>query len=587
MPFDREYLHAQKAKLPEQETAKGYRLTILVLYRALDELYISGGTIFEVQAKSLSDRDIDFLFSFYYSAYIMAMAKRPSIVLTKRQKQVLDFISLFHKKKGYAPCFEEIRKKFKLASVSTVHFHVKNLRDLGFIRKQDNRPRSIDIYENEKMVNIPLLGLIAAGQPIEAIQNKEMVAVPKSKISCPGKFYVLRVIGDSMIDENINDGDLVLVKQQDTAENGQKVVALVDNHGVTLKKFYRGRNYVKLQPANKTIEPIIIKGDKNITIQGIVIDVIRNEEDLQAEKLIENKRIKRNKNLPLNKIILGDSIKELKKLPDASCDVIIIDPPYNVGKDFGNNIDRRELKEYVAWCKEWINTSIRIMKPTGTMFIYGFSEILAHLSIEIPIDKRWLIWHYTNKNVASLNFWQRSHEAIICAWKNKPFFNRDNIREPYTKGFLNGAAGKIRKGTAGRFSSNGKKTVYKAHAGGALPRDVIKIPALAGGAGMNERWFMCKTCKGQVFEPKELKKHTRHKVIKHPTQKPLELSRKLIMSATPKRGGVVLVPFVGTGSECVAAKELGHSYIGFEINPDYIRLAKRYLESTKYIPKLL
>lgn len=507
-------------------------------------------------------------------------------MLTKKQKQVLDFISSYHKKKGYAPSLEEISKKLKVASVSTAHFHVKKLQALGFIGRQDNRPRSIDVYKNEKMVNISLLGLISAGQPIEAVQNKETIAMPKSKIPCTGEFYALRVIGNSMIDENINDGDLVLVKQQATAKNGQKVVALVDNCEATLKKFYKEKNFIRLQPANKTIQPIIIKRDRELTIQGIVIDVIRNEENLQAEKLLEKREIKRNQTLPLNKIILGDAIEELKKLPSESCDVIIIDPPYNIGKDFGNNIDKRELKEYIAWCKEWINESIRVMKPEGTIFVYGFSEILAYLSVEITINKRWLIWHYTNKNVASLNFWQRSHEAIICAWKNKPIFNKDNVREPYTEGFLNGAAGKVRKGTVGRFSSSGKETVYNAHIGGALPRDVIKIPALAGGAGMNERWFICKTCKNQVFQPRELKNHTGHNTIKHPTQKPLELSKKLVLSAMPQKNGVVLVPFVGTGSECVAAKELGQSYIGFEINPDYIRLAEKYIEKAKHTPKL-
>lgn len=280
----------------------------------------------------------------------------------------------------------------------------------------------------------------------------------------------------------------------------------------------------------------------------------------------------------LNKVILSDVIEGLKKLPSESCDVVIIDPPYNIGKDFGNNIDKKELSEYVAWCREWINESIRVMKPNATMFIYGFSEILAYLSVEIPLEKRWLIWHYTNKNVASLNFWQRSHESIICAWKGNPFFNRDKIREPYTEGFLNGAAGKKRKGTAGRFSRNGKDTIYNAHEEGALPRDVIKIPALAGGAGMNERWFLCKTCDG-VFEPRALKQHEQHNIMKHPTQKPLELSRKLIMSCAPIKNGVVLIPFVGSGAECIAAKQLGLSYIGFEINPEYIRLAEGALKS--------
>jgi site-specific DNA-methyltransferase (adenine-specific) len=269
--------------------------------------------------------------------------------------------------------------------------------------------------------------------------------------------------------------------------------------------------------------------------------------------------------LPLNKIILGDALFELKKLPDESCDVIIVDPPYNIGKDFGNNIDKRELSEYISWCKNWINECIRVMKPSGTMFIYGFSEILAYISVEIPINKRWLIWHYTNKNVASLNFWQRSHEAIICAWKNKPIFNRDAVREPYTEGFLKGAAGKVRKGTIGRFSKNGIETVYKAHEGGALPRDVIKVPALAGGAGIKERWFLCKTCDG-VFKSQELKNHIKHEIIKHPTQKPIELSKRLILSAMPKEQGVVLVPFAGSGTVGLEALLTERNAILIDIN---------------------
>lgn len=102
---------------------------------------------------------------------------------------------------------------------------------------------------------------------------------------------------------------------------------------------------------------------------------------------------------------------------------------------------------------------------------------------------------------------------------------------------------------------------------------------------MVERWFLCKTC-GEVYEPRQLQKHEGHQIMKHPTQKPLELSRKLIRSAMPKKDGVVLVPFVGTGSECMAAKELGQSYIGFEINPDYVRMAEKMIANTKIVPKL-
>ncbi|PIP50708.1 hypothetical protein CO116_03505 [Candidatus Falkowbacteria bacterium CG_4_9_14_3_um_filter_38_19] len=506
-------------------------------------------------------------------------------MITKKQREVFDFVKSYSKKKGYAPSLKEISKHFKLSSVSTAHFHISKLKKEGYLERIKNKARAISVPEKESLVKIPLLGTIAAGEPIEAIRQNEFISIPKAKLPKSGQIYALRVSGNSMIDENIKDGDVVLVKQQEIAENGQRVVALIDNYEATLKKIYRERNQIRLQPANSAYEPIIIRKDKDIKIQGIVIDVIQNEEELQAEK-ITTSTAKKTKSLPLNKIILGDAVAELKKLPDESCDVIVIDPPYNIGKDFGNNGDKRELSEYVAWCKEWINECIRVMKPTGTMFIYGFSEILAHLSVEIPIKKRWLIWHYTNKNVASINFWQRSHEAIICAWKDKPTFNRDEVREPYTEGFLNGAAGKVRKGTVGRFSKGGLETVYNAHSGGALPRDVIKIAALAGGAGMVERWFLCKTC-DDVFEPRQLQKHDKHEIIKHPTQKPLELSRKLILSAMPKKDGVILVPFVGTGSECVAAKELGQSYIGFEINPDYVRIAEKFLSSAKFIPKLL
>jgi len=506
-------------------------------------------------------------------------------MLTKKQKGVLDFIEKYRIRKEYAPSLHEIREHFKLSSVSTAHYYVSRLHDLGYLSKKNKKPRAIYIQTKERLVNIPLLGLIAAGQPIEAIQNKETIAVPQSKLLRTGEFFALRVAGNSMIDENIKDGDIVLVRKQNTAHNGQKIVALIDNYEATLKKYYKDRGAVKLIPANKTMAPITIKKDQELTIQGIVIDVISTDDRLRTTEIATADDFARNPRLPLNKIILGDAVKEVRKLPWNTCDIIIIDPPYNIGKDFGNNIDKRELCEYVSWSKNWINESIRIAKPTGTIFIYGFSEILAHLSVEIPINKRWLIWHYTNKNVASLNFWQRSHESIICAWKDRPLFNRDDVREPYTEGFLNGAAGKTRKGTLGRFSRTGRETIYNAHANGALPRDVIKIPALAGGAGMIERWFLCKTC-DDVFQPRKLKEHINHEIIKHPTQKPLELTKKLIKSAMPKKSGIILAPFAGSGSECVMAKELGLSYIGFEINPDYIRIADKWLDNTKYAHEL-
>ena len=263
-------------------------------------------------------------------------------------------------------------------------------------------------------------------------------------------------------------------------------------------------------------------------------------------------------------IIHGDTLLILPTLPTNGAQTIIVDPPYNIGKDFGNNSDKQPLEDYLGWCDSWISECLRILKPNGTMYIYGFSETLALILARIPlaIHRRWLIWHYTNKTVPSLNFWQRSHESILVLWKEDKVFHRDEVREPYTEEFLNNSAGKERKATKGRFSNGDKTTTYTAHTNGALPRDVIKVPALAGGAGKNERSF--DTPLGR-------------QAINHPTQKPMVLCEKLLR-ACQQPDGFVLVPFAGSGSECIAAKHLGLPFIGIELNEEYIELARKRLE---------
>ena len=259
-----------------------------------------------------------------------------------------------------------------------------------------------------------------------------------------------------------------------------------------------------------------------------------------------------NPSLQLNKIYNSDCIIGMKKISDNSADIIICDPPYNIGKDFGNNSDKQDFQNYLNWCDQWIEQCIRILKPNGTLYIYGFSEILAFIRVRIQINVRWIIWHYTNKVTPSLNFWQRSHESILCCYKNKPLFNRDQVREPYTDAFLKNAAGKVRKATKGRFSNGETETTYNAHENGALPRDVIKISTLAGGAGKKER-------------------------VDHPTQKPLELCQKLIKASKNKEDTLLVVPFAGSGSECVAAKKENINFIGFEINEEYVKLCNQRL----------
>ena len=204
--------------------------------------------------------------------------------ITKRQKQTLDFIQSFRTKHGFAPSLEEIKKHLKLASVSTAHHHVKALEAQGYLQKDDNQPRGINVYAAERMVQIPLMGLIAAGQPIMALEQKETLAVPRNRLPREiSNIYALKVKGQSMIDENINDGDIVLVRHQATAANGEKVVALLDNTDVTLKTFFQEKGQIRLQPANKKMEPIIVRrGNTGFAIQGIVIDVIKNFGDANA-----------------------------------------------------------------------------------------------------------------------------------------------------------------------------------------------------------------------------------------------------------------------------------------------------------------
>lgn len=284
--------------------------------------------------------------------------------------------------------------------------------------------------------------------------------------------------------------------------------------------------------------------------------------------------------LELNKYHLIDVIDGLKTIKDETADIIIIDPPYNIGKDFGNNKDNLKLNEYVEWSKLWMNESIRILKSTGSIYIYGFSEILAHLSVNLNLNKRWLIWHYTNKTVPTYKSgWQRSHESIIWAYKSNPFFNVDNVRIPYSNIFLKNSAGKKRtKSDTARYGND--EGTYNAHPNGALPRDVFTdISTLAGGSGSKERYFMLNNKFYLPSEMKQLSSEDRKKVIKHPTQKPFKLTERLLISSKPESNGLVVIPFGGSGSEGIICKKLGLDFIGFDINETYINMSNLAIEN--------
>ncbi len=199
------------------------------------------------------------------------------MALTKRQRQILDFIGKFIEESGYSPSLEEIAQHFGLSSVATVHKHVSRLIEKGLARRGWNVNRSIELIPQgptTRAVELPLVGRVAAGQPIEAVPQAETVSVPEEMIARKERAYVLKVQGNSMIDENIRDGDLVVVEERQTAENGELVIALVDGSEVTLKKLFRDNGRVRLQPANSSLRPTVYDS-RRVNVQGVVIGLLR------------------------------------------------------------------------------------------------------------------------------------------------------------------------------------------------------------------------------------------------------------------------------------------------------------------------
>ncbi len=196
--------------------------------------------------------------------------------LTKRQREILDFLSDFIDHNGYSPSMEEIAEHFHFASLNAVFKHLEALESRGYLHRDSNRARSIQLSPSApaSVSNLPLFGYIAAGQPIEAVSAPEVLQVPEYLLPGRGDYYILRVKGESMIEEHIQDGDYVVIESRQTAAPGDTVVALVDNENVTLKKYFPEGGRIRLQPANQSLEPIILDGAR-VKIQGVVVSVMR------------------------------------------------------------------------------------------------------------------------------------------------------------------------------------------------------------------------------------------------------------------------------------------------------------------------
>jgi repressor LexA len=199
------------------------------------------------------------------------------MILTKRQKEILDFLRDYTARHGYAPTLNEIGRRFELSSPATVHKHLKNLEDKRFIRRKWNHSRAVEIViparRRSSIVELPLLGTVAAGVPIEPVEMKDTLAVPAELVRGENCF-VLRVKGDSMINEQIRDGDLIVVQSQTAAENGETAVVLV-NGEATVKRFFREEGgMVRLQPANERLQPLRLPAGQ-VEVRGVVVAVIR------------------------------------------------------------------------------------------------------------------------------------------------------------------------------------------------------------------------------------------------------------------------------------------------------------------------
>lgn len=383
------------------------------------------------------------------------------------------------------------------------------------------------------------MGTIAAGQPIEAIQDKEMIAVPQGKLPRSGEFYALRVVGNSMIDEGINNGDIVLVKQQTVADNGQKVVALIDNHETTLKKFYKERGYIRLQPANKTMEPLIFRNGRDISIQGIVLDVIREalspdtiSQDASAERPVKiTKPYFETDNVSIYK----DDILKINSIPSNSVDLIVTSPPYNVDIHYNSHADNLSYEDYLEFTRKWIKRCFDLTKSEGRFLL------------NIPLDK--------NKGGQKSVGADFTKIAKDIGWKyhSTIIWNEGNISRRTAWGsFMSASAPYVIAPVElilVLYKDSWKKT------GGSRKNDITKKEFMDWTNGV---W----TFNGQ----------SKKGAGGHPAPFPIELPRRCIKLFS-FIGDTVLDPFLGSGSTLIASALHDRKGIGVEIDKKYCDIA--------------
>ncbi|MFH2018364.1 MAG: transcriptional repressor LexA [bacterium] len=493
-------------------------------------------------------------------------------MLTPRQKQIKDFVDKAISGKGVAPTEREIACRFKI-SPSTAHEHLVTLQNKGYLEKEHGRARGIRMTNSSAdLVRIPLLGIIAAGQPIEAIMTPESIAIPKNNLPKSGNIFALKVAGNSMIDENINDGDTILVKQQSTAENGQKVVALINNNEATLKKFYKEHGQVRLQPANKNMESLLFRNGRDVSIQGIVLDVISNSGAIAFPgiypdaKLFNRERKVKNRVAKekirggtkfqkeaiistkitgvekfVNKIVYGDSEEVLRKIPTGSIDIIITSPPYNFGLEYKDD-DKNDTTHWDEYFKKldtvWKECA-RVLKPGGRLCL----NVQPLFSDYVPTH------HLMSRQLLD-------HGLL---WKGEILWEKNNYNCKYTAwGSWKSPSMPYLKYTWEFVEVFSKDTHKKA--GDSSKADIT--------GDEFKKWV---NAKWSIAPERNMKEYG------HPAMFPKELATRL-MKLFSYQGDIVLDPFNGAGTTTLCAAETGRKYIGVDISPKYCKIAEKRIK---------
>jgi site-specific DNA-methyltransferase (adenine-specific) len=474
--------------------------------------------------------------------------------LTKRQKQILDYIEEYIKKNSISPTYEEIKKRFKLSALSTVYQHVEALINKNYLIKNEHSSRGIEVKKIVgNFIQIPLKGTIAAGQPIEAIEERETIAVPKINLPKSANLFALRVSGDSMIGENINDGDIVIIKSQSTADNGQKIVALIDNCEVTLKKIYKERGRIRLQPANLRMIPIYVKPE-NLMIQGVVIDVVKN---IETKNIIITKRVtnlkKENKLKDwLNTIRCMDCVEAMKQLPDNSIDLVVTSPPYDSMRDYkGFSYDLHAAGKEIY----------RVLKDGG-MAVMIIQDQTKNFGKSLTSFKTIVDWC---DNIGFKLFETAIYRKYGAegAWWNKRF----RVDHEYMPIFL--------KGERPQYFNKEPLKIPSKHGGKTMTGGGTR---LTNGVRIATRSITINPmkCRGTIWEYMTAGDGTRLK-HQHPATFPDKLPIDFIQCFCPPKG-VVLDPFIGSGTTALAAIKLERNYIGIDVSEDYCELSKKRLK---------